>query len=84
MKRFNRIHAICEYLNRSKEKACQRCPASEPMPPYGKCQRFCYGIAKEVLDIAIHGNPWGKGTTRKNVARWRKNLGRARIERNKA
>lgn len=73
--RFNRVHAVCQYL-RNSPKVCKRCPAWERTPPYGKSQRFCYGMAQEVINIAVHGNPWGKGIKRKSVAKWRKRFNR--------
>lgn len=79
-KRFNRVHALCERL---RDKPCLRCPASEPMPPYGRCQKMCYGLAKEALNIAMHGNPWGRRGVSKHVKRWRKNFNTERLERSK-
>jgi hypothetical protein len=69
MKRFNRIHAICERL---RKKPCLLCPAWEAFEGHGRCQRGCYGLAQELSDIAVHGNPWGKRGLRKHIQSWRK------------
>lgn len=72
-KRFNRVHAICQYLRG--DKPCKGCPAWEDRPGYGRGQRACYGIAREVLRIAQHGHPWRpKHVTRKQIKEWRKRI----------
>lgn len=74
-KRFNRVHAICNVL---RNKACERCPSREAFPPHGNGTRGCYMLAKEVLNIAVHGNPWGdkKRNSSGGVKRWRKRFNR--------
>lgn len=73
MRRFNRIHVICEYLHfdRDANFRCKGCPAWERDEHYGKVQRGCYGLAQEACNIAQLGAP-RKGMTREKVLKWRK------------
>lgn len=67
------IHKLCYHIRygeavernlrgkKFKEHAtCKECPAWERIPNYGMCQRGCYGVASEVLNIVKWGNPWGR------------------------
>lgn len=69
--RFNRIHAICQRLH---DEPCERCPASFVHPEFGRCQRGCYGLAQEVLNIAQHGSPWGPKQKRRYIRSWQKRI----------
>ena len=70
--RFNRVHAVCEYLNiANTEFRCKRCPAWEDSV-HGKVQRGCYALADEACSIATNGNPWGKSANSAQARRWRK------------
>lgn len=75
MRRFNRIHIICEYLHFGKDPdfECKGCPAWERDESYGKVQRGCYGLAKEACNIARYGKP-GKKMTGKRMRAWRKRV----------
>lgn len=74
--RFNKVHAMCQRLrdgiNLKRDTLCKLCPAWEKLDGHGKCQRMCYGIAQEAINIAKHGNPWGTRAVPKHVKRWRK------------
>ena len=73
-KRFNKVHAMCQRMrdgiNLRRETLCKLCPAWEQTPGHGKTQRMCYSIAKETMNIAVHGNPWGRNA--KHAKSWRK------------
>ena len=72
-KKWNRVHAVCEYLRLSRDPKhwdCKRCPAWAPSP-YGRVTRMCYRLAKEVINIAKHGHPRGKKATRAQIQQWR-------------
>ena len=66
---FNRVHALCRYLRKDD---CLGCPANEQDDEYGTIRRGCRLHAEEVYNIAVHGNPWGKRGTKKNIDNWRK------------
>lgn len=69
-KTFDPIHAICVRL---RDQPCKLCPAQEPSP-YGPMTRGCYALARECLEIARHGNPWGAETPSGTVDRWQKDF----------
>jgi hypothetical protein len=71
MKRFNRVHAICAYL---RDKPCMGCPSLHKDPEFGWCRRGCYALAREVVNIAKYGNPWGKRHDPKGMKKWRKRV----------
>lgn len=69
MKRFNRVHAVCARLG---DRPCRLCPASFKDTRYGQMVHGCYGLAAEVVNIAVSGNPWGKKAPKKSIKAWRK------------
>lgn len=55
MKPIKTIYCVCEYLR----GACKHCkPTVES--PYGRGEPGCYGVAREVVNVVRHGNPFGK------------------------
>jgi hypothetical protein len=66
------IHMVCARL---RNKPCKECPAWEKDKDYGKMQRGCYGLARELINIVKRGGPFKKVTAnriwRKRAAKWR-------------
>ena len=48
------VWAICPHLRSSSDdNRCSHCPKYEDDPAYGKTQRMCYGLAREVCMIVF-------------------------------
>ena len=52
------VHEICTHLRRDREP-CLRCPEWEDSHR-GRCQRGCYALAEELMNIARTGHPQRK------------------------
>lgn len=44
------VWKMCAYLEPS--RVCQKCPKTYEDPTYGKCQKACYGVAEETMQVA--------------------------------
>lgn len=75
VKRFNRIHAVCVMLRRKPCDGCSAWERFEGVDPF-KGKRGCRALAEETVNIAAHGNPWGKKHRREGVCKWRKRFNR--------
>ena len=67
------VHKVCSMIRRhealerglrgkkhDEHSKCKECPAWEKITHYGRCQRMCYGLAVEMINIVKWGNPWGR------------------------
>jgi hypothetical protein len=81
MSKFNRVHAMCSMARAyfTKERGpCELCPAWQDFGPGArKGKRGCRMAAEEMVNVAVHGNPWGKRGVAKHIARWRKRFNKS-------
>jgi hypothetical protein len=69
-----RIHAVCGYLRSRPERSCKLCPATVTDPEFGECIPGCVALAREVINLAVHGHPHGAKGIALHGQKWRKHF----------